>query len=741
MIPDKIGRYEVKAEIGRGGMATVFHAYDPLFERDVAIKILPQALLHDPHFRVRFEREAKTVASLEHSAIVPVYDFGEEAGQPYIVMRYMSGGSLSDRIRQGALTLTEAAEIVSRLAPALDAAHQNSIIHRDLKPGNILFDQYGNAFLSDFGIARLAHQAEATVTGEAIIGTPEYMSPEQIQGDRDIDGRSDIYSFGIILYQMLTGQPPYKSDTPAKTMMMHLLDPVPQAQEALPDLAPGFNRVISKAMAKNPEGRFSTAGELELALQKTMKSFEVRSARARLAPDQSDEFADSNPQEWEGELLPPGSAPTSGKQRQLKPRVRISFALLGILVLISLGIGGVLGFMNRPWFLPQAMVTPPAPTQPVSSGAEDDLADTGDGIASAHDTLPGELTPASTEVRSQPTHTPAATLTPTPNPKELSPPVPPVPVIGEADKVAFLNENDVWIVNLDGSGLRQLTQDGGYKTNLQWPPDGEAVNYILGKCIQSVNIFTLAIENLACFEAAEDLDAFEISPDGSLVAISVNRELYTVSYQPDQLKNARSRSDLVPMAVCQWMAPYNRNYVKTVRWSEDGNRLAMVVQGFSGDQQVDLVRVLDISECTEAFPRLDEFPAERFSMPDYDKNPIIQNFAWDGDMLFALASYNRNDGFGHLWVYNLELRKAEQINPIDGKCCYRDPQWSPDGRYLLFTFQDMLLAPLSKIELYYLPFGTVGTGLKYEPVPLPPDFFQNPKEKPQPALRPIKGQP
>ena len=262
-----IGRYEVKSEIARGGMATVFHAYDPRFERDVAIKVLPMAFLHDPQFRVRFEREAKMIALLEHPAIVPVYDFGEESGQPYIVMRYMSGGSLTDRLKEGALSLAETAQLITRMAPAMDAAHARNIIHRDLKPGNILFDQYGNAYLSDFGIARIIVEGSATLTGEAILGTPAYMSPEQIQGEKKIDGRSDIYALGVLIYQMLCGQAPYVSDTPARVMMMHVLEPVPNIQKVRADLPAGVEAVVAKAMAKDPKDRYSTAGELAADLE------------------------------------------------------------------------------------------------------------------------------------------------------------------------------------------------------------------------------------------------------------------------------------------------------------------------------------------------------------------------------------------------------------------------------------------------------------------------------------------
>jgi serine/threonine protein kinase len=173
MQPVKIGIYEIKSELGRGGMATVYRAYDPRFEREVAVKVLPSELLHaDPQFRLRFEREAKIIAQLEHSAIVPVYDVGEADDQPYFVMRYMNGGSLSDRIKAGGLTIEDASRILGAIAPALDEAHTNGIVHRDIKPSNILFDKRGNPYISDFGIAKLSQAQSGNVTGSAIIMRP-----------------------------------------------------------------------------------------------------------------------------------------------------------------------------------------------------------------------------------------------------------------------------------------------------------------------------------------------------------------------------------------------------------------------------------------------------------------------------------------------------------------------------------------------------------------------------------------
>ena len=266
MIPERIGRYEIRQELGRGGMASVYLAHDPSFGRDVAVKVLPSQFLHDPTFRARFQREARTIAALEHPAIVPVYDFGQEGEQPYLVMRAMPGGSLLDRMRAGPIPLADIENITSRISAALDHAHGQGIIHRDLKPGNILFDQHGNAFLTDFGIAKLA-ESSATYTGSGIIGTPAYMSPEQIQGDKDLDGRSDVYALGIIMFEMLTGQSPYRADTPAKLMMKHVLDPVPHISQVKPDLPPDYDSVLSKALAKSRDNRFASAGAMASALK------------------------------------------------------------------------------------------------------------------------------------------------------------------------------------------------------------------------------------------------------------------------------------------------------------------------------------------------------------------------------------------------------------------------------------------------------------------------------------------
>lgn len=270
MTVTQFGRYSIKREIGRGGMATVFLAYDPRFEREVAIKVLPREYLHNPTFRARFEREAKTIAALDHHAIVPVFDFGEEDGQPYLVMRYMTGGSLEDCLRNEPLTCEEASRIISHLASALDEAHDRGIVHRDLKPGNILFDKQNIPYIADFGIVKLGEQF-TSLTGGGIVGTPAYMSPEQARGEPGIDGRSDIYALGAILFQMLTKRLPFEAETPTGQIVKALTEPVPNVLDYKADLPCDCQIVIERAMAKQKQERFTTASEMAEAFEAVIR--------------------------------------------------------------------------------------------------------------------------------------------------------------------------------------------------------------------------------------------------------------------------------------------------------------------------------------------------------------------------------------------------------------------------------------------------------------------------------------
>ncbi len=267
LIGRRLGGYEILELIGQGGMATVYRAHQVSMNRIVAVKVLPRQFLNDETYMQRFNREVKIVAQLEHRNIVPVHDYGEADGQPYIVMRFMSGGSVDDLLRAGALDLARIVGITDQIAPALDYAHGKGVLHRDLKPSNILMDDDGGAYLTDFGIARLMGEASnVTLTTHGVVGTPSYMSPEQAQG-QPLDHRSDIYSLGVMLFEMATGQRPFESDTPYGVAVLQVTAKPPNPRSLNPDLPGAVENVILTTMSKKRDQRYPSAVKLADALK------------------------------------------------------------------------------------------------------------------------------------------------------------------------------------------------------------------------------------------------------------------------------------------------------------------------------------------------------------------------------------------------------------------------------------------------------------------------------------------
>lgn len=261
MVNQTFGRYEIIEELGRGGMAVVYLAHDPYVKRQVAIKVISQQFSADPEFQQRFQHEAEFIARLEHGTIVPIYDFGYKNEQSFIVMRYMRGGTLERPLTNGPLGIANIVPIVERIASALDAAQGHNIVHRDLKPANILFDDKQQAFLSDFGVAKATQSPTDLTNAQTMLGTVAYMSPEMIAG-KEVDGRSDIYALGVILYYMLTGELPFVRETAVATIMAHLNDPVPSVRHHLSRSRAPWDDVLQKALAKEPDERYPTAGDL-----------------------------------------------------------------------------------------------------------------------------------------------------------------------------------------------------------------------------------------------------------------------------------------------------------------------------------------------------------------------------------------------------------------------------------------------------------------------------------------------
>jgi len=264
-----IGPYRVIEQIGVGGMATVYKAYQPAVDRYVALKILPSLYARDPQFVERFNQEARTIASLEHRSILAIYDFGEDAGVTYLAMRYLEGGTLKDALAHGRLPLSEVARVIEQVASGLDYAHRRGVIHRDVKPANIMIDDEGAVYLTDFGIAKvLEGSSNMTKTGSTI-GTPTYMSPEQCQA-QPVDGRSDIYSLGVVLYELVLGRVPYQAETPLAVVLAHVHEPLPLPREVDPSISEEIERVIIKALAKDPDDRYQRTVDLAAAFSEAL---------------------------------------------------------------------------------------------------------------------------------------------------------------------------------------------------------------------------------------------------------------------------------------------------------------------------------------------------------------------------------------------------------------------------------------------------------------------------------------
>ncbi|MEO5760716.1 MAG: serine/threonine-protein kinase, partial [Vicinamibacteria bacterium] len=253
-----LGPYRIMESVGRGGMASVFKAYEASLDRYVALKVLPPEFLHDPTFAERFRREAQTVARLEHPQIIPIfaYDIDTATGTPWMAMRLISGGSLSQRIKRGRMAPTESARILKDVADALDYAHSQGVIHRDVKPQNVLLDDAGRVYLADFGIAKMVESsAHLTQTG-MITGTPQYMAPEQALG-KSIDKSIDIYALGIVAYELFTGRVPFSADTPIAVLMKQASEPMPLP--SVNEVQEEVTRAILRATAKDPVARWPTA--------------------------------------------------------------------------------------------------------------------------------------------------------------------------------------------------------------------------------------------------------------------------------------------------------------------------------------------------------------------------------------------------------------------------------------------------------------------------------------------------
>mgnify|MGYP001590159845 CR=1 FL=1 len=440
MIGQTLGPYRIVEQIGLGGMATVYKAYHAAMDRFVAVKVLPPNMAHDPAFVARFAQEARTIAKLEHPYILPVYDSGSQEGTAYLVMRYMETGTLTDLLAKGRPDLRYTIRLVQHVAEALEHAHQHGIIHRDIKPSNILIDKNGQPSLTDFGISKII-EGSLNLTGSGIIGTPAYMSPEQGQGLK-IDHRSDIYALGVVLYEMVTGVRPFEAETPMAVLLQHINAPLPPPRTLAPDIPPELERIILKALSKNPGDRHATAGHLARALE-NMISDSGRAAATVFEPVPSAQTAVERPMTRASTTRPaaapppPLVSPTARASQQAAQRLpavapaapappkkssRNWVLLLGCAGLLCLGLAAAAAAAY--YFLP---LTPPsvanvditatfaaALTEAVGTSQGFKPTDTGAPIVGG--TPPVASSPPVDATQGPPTRTPTSAPTETPNP-------------------------------------------------------------------------------------------------------------------------------------------------------------------------------------------------------------------------------------------------------------------------------------------------------------------------------------
>ncbi len=663
-IGKNIDRYKIVAELGAGGMAVVYRAIDTMLDRSVAVKVIRTEEANREKFIRRFMREAKALANLSHSNIVKVLDYGEHEGEPYLVMEYISGGALKASLGKP-MPPAEAAALLAPVARALHYAHQQRIVHRDVKPENILINDSGQPMLSDFGIIKLMDVEESqglTGTGR-VVGTPAYMSPEQIRG-REVDGRSDIYSLGVVFFEMVTGKKPYNAATPIELSMQHLHAPIPKAKQFVRDLPAEVDHIIVKSLAKSPEDRYQTMLALAQDLEKLSGASERTTSERRAVKENSAE-----PQTRKRSLLP---------------------AFIAAFLLIIIGVSTVLFGENLLGFLGQD----PQPT--LTATQTTNLAPPQPAPATNTPALP-ILTPTESPPTPTPTVFEFKTFTPSPLPEVFIQPqtVNQLIEVKRRDRVSVIKMD--WVAN--GNWLIDAGSNVVFFINPQTAEIEQRVNLpgdiplSMGVASSSGKVYVLTnsgirVIDLQTFKVTDTLSvpggtmSVAASPDGQYLAIGISdskvqildaasgavrqtiRSAYggwAVAFSPDSKLVAGGTSQGMSMwetASGLWLPTSGGegSIIRSLAFSNDGSLLA----GGSGG----VIFVWNVADGTLRFQKSGNFG---------DVNSL--DFSPDDSLLVS----GSQDGIVRLWDASsgsLLRELAAHTSPVFGVC------FSPDGKYL-----------------------------------------------------------
>ncbi len=537
MVGRFLGQYELLQLIGKGGMARVYKSIQPALDRYVAVKLLHPSVAADEEFLARFQREAKAAASLRHPHIVQIFDFGHQEQLYYMVMELIDGPTLREELQRlkslgETLPFSEVRRIIGEVSEALDYAHDRGIIHRDVKPANILLTPERQAVLSDFGLAFMIESPRQTITG--FVGTPEYMSPEQGQG-MAVDSRTDVYSLGVVLYEMLTGRVPFTAKTPMAIVMKHISEPLPPPRSINPHIPESVEQVLLKAMSKRPEDRYDRAGELSRALA---EAFEVAAADrptaippttipealpdvveepekprcakcgATLSPDVhfcsvcgapvGERWQPPPPPSPVAVPPPPVTVPEPSvtpivveEQRPERSGLSLMITILGIglLALIVLAIIVIVAAISPTAAEPTVAgevggtVIFAASDTPLPTTESTDVRPTATVAVASTPTVPPTARPTPVKATSTPTSTPTRpipTTTPIPTAKPTLKPTNPVAVTNYKNKIVFRSDREggeaLYVMNPDGSEQRRLDDESVYYNALALEtisPDGK----------------------------------------------------------------------------------------------------------------------------------------------------------------------------------------------------------------------------------------------------------------------------
>jgi len=755
-----INRYEIRKQIGQSGIATTFLVFDPDVEKEFALKLFNRGILSQEEIRAGFIREARVISFLENPGIVQMLNLGEFEDQVYIVSEYLTGGSLADRMTNGPLSVEEARQIFNQLAPALEAVHELEITHQNLKPNNILFDEKGIPHLADFAIHQVLFNRDEQLVSP-LVQDPAYMSPEQILGET-IDHRSDIYALGMILFELLSGKRPFNANTPVKIAKQHLFDRIPDILELVPGLPPELDAVLRIALAKEPKDRFVSVGHFSHVLDQVttnpgkpltppliipvieQKSISWLAAQkpAVVKPSQMEEAAiHQTPPSVQSPVQHPGHKKAAFTWISL-------FVLLGVFIFAGWITypylnSWISNLRNQPFAITQfertpdltntssveSTLAPETPTQPVIEPSATEVEATKLAPSSTVEpVLPTD--PPPTEDASLNTQTSESMPSTTLNQSNLGNlPYPGGLIKGGADKLAFIaSDNNIRIVDLDGNNLERLTDDGTQKFQLRWTPDGKGLLY---RKETGFYIFDLVSNTETLLGNFNDLD---ISPDMQSVVLGdfvdypdKNKRWrnYLVSYDFDFLRKLR----LVPDANCQFEAG------RLTRFSPRGDQISSVVKATIDGRQIEVIRLFTKLGCGDILDNRLTIPKTSFLLRGYNgpgDSLTIDDYSWDGYNRFAITGKIQDD-FGDLMVWDAKELKGAIYAPVQGKCCYRFPRWSPDGQYILVAFQDIRYR--TETQIYYFPTSALGSVGNLFPIPLPDFMFTNPRTFIEPSLR------